>query len=101
MPSPIDYRFYIVERKRVSKNVKLNPKVYVTSLNSVPLPGTTGGKHIIIGGTVATNPESVFLAVFNTQYNITEYIWEEPSDVREIFKGIQYDKLNDQSIGSF
>lgn len=48
------------------------------------------GKRIIIGGTcVAGETKSVYFAVYNTYYNITEMIYEEPADANEVMKGIE------------
>jgi hypothetical protein len=60
--------------------------------------GNTGYRILIAGTTLATapNPEHVFFAVFNTVYNITEYVFQENTNVKEICRSIEIDTNNNQ-----
>lgn len=78
------------ERKRIPKTVVLNPEVYIESAKTF-----TKGYQIAIAGTAASTADRgphVFLAVFNTYYNVTEFLWEDPSEYPEACRGVKFAK---------
>ena len=47
------------------------------------------GKRIFICGT--TDDKGLFFAIFNSVYNLTEYVYEDPSEIEESCKDIHID----------
>jgi len=99
MPSNIDYRYFIKERKKIPKSVQLSPEIFVKSIDVGPLPTLTNtGKRIILCGTTNTTVPTVFIAIFNTLNNMTEYLYQGDSNIQEVCKGIEIDKNNNQIL---
>ena len=109
MPISLDYRYYVKAKSRVPKSVSLLDEIYVKTINytkrlvSCPQDGknneTVVGKRIVIAGTGearGSRPEHIFFAVFNTVLNVTEYLHEESSKVRELSRGLEVDAINEQ-----
>ena len=90
--------YYIKETKKIPKTVKLENEVYVRWANfELPL-GTVVGKRLVIAGTgtaSTANYSRIFFAVFNTYYNMTEFLWEEPYSRPEVCRAVEIAKTSD------
>lgn len=94
----MDYRYLITQQKKIPKTLMLNPEIYIKWISFIDSLGNVGYR-IAIGGTAAptaTTQEHIFFALFNTVYNITEYLYEETSNVPEICRNIEIDENNNQ-----
>ena len=83
----------------IPKTVALQPDIQVKSMDSEALPDSTAkGKRILISGTTVSTPEHAFLCIFNTLYNVTEFLWEQSADdiTRERVKSVEVDANNAQ-----
>ena len=95
----VDSKYTIKEKKKIPKSVILNNNVQVKSWNFEEVYGTTLGKRILIGGTAVNSTHSwIFFALFNTYYNITEMIQEEPFSAKEVLRAMEFDNKNNQFI---
>ena len=81
------------------KTVKLQPHVIVKSLDAEALPGSTvTGKRIVMCGTTDEDTPRIYIAIYNSVYNVTEYVYQEPSDVPEKCRAIEIDPYNGQIL---
>ncbi len=65
------------------------------------MPDTSDkGKRVFIAGTTVSTPEHVFFAIYNTLYNVTEFVWEQPAadTIREISRAVEVDPNNHQVL---
>jgi hypothetical protein len=72
----------------------------VKAIDFEALPGQLSGKRLLIAGTsaaTATKAENIFFAVYNTHYNVTEYIWEDALPGREILRNVEVSPTQSQS----
>lgn len=94
----MDYQYYIESEKRVPKDSKLNNNIIVKSGEAAKTSSSLiNGKRIYICGT--TENSKVFFAIYNTVYNLTEYVYDADADDtdKEVCKDIHVD----ESTGHF
>ena len=91
LPVNQDYKYSVKERKRIPTSKRLGDEMTIKFADF-----ETNGRRIFILGTVETSPSHVFLAIFNTRYNLTEFVWDEESAVNERGRGLEIDTGNDQ-----
>jgi len=73
----VDFQYYTEEKKRIPKNSRLNSDIIVKYTEATRTASSlTHGKRIFICGTTENN--SLFFAIYNTVFNITEYVYEDP-----------------------
>ncbi len=99
--SNLDYKFVVSQQKKIPKTMVLQPELLVKSIDSDSLPGSsTKGKRILLAGTSVSSPPHIFFAIYNTLYNVTEFLWEQSDNDthREIVKAVEIDKNNNQGI---
>lgn len=72
--SGVDYQYYMEEKKKVPKNDQLGESLIVKSVDFTS-NANIHGKRIVICG--ATDKDKLFFAIYNTAYNLTEYLHED------------------------
>ena len=90
--------YYIKEMKLIPKKSTLESLIYVKWVNfELPL-GKVVGKRVVIAGTAKATAgkfSHIFFAVFNTYYNVTEFVWEEPHTSPEICRAVEIAATSD------
>jgi len=77
----VDYQYYVEEKKKVLKSYKLQENLIIKSFDYDNI-----GKRIVICGTTEKN--TLFFAIYNTAYNLIEYLHED-FEPKEICKAIE------------
>ncbi len=94
VPSNIDYRYYVKEQNKIPKTARLRPEIYIKAVDAAKAPA----KRILVCGTTDSATPGFFFAVYNTLYNITEYLLENPSASPEVCRGLKLDPNNNQVL---
>lgn len=94
VPSNINYAYYVMEKKKIPKTVQLMDLLYVKTVDYGPMGAD--GKRIVICGTGIGPPSHIFFAVFNTYFNVTEFLWEAATPNKEISRSLEIDINNGQ-----
>lgn len=89
----LDYKYTVKSRKRMPTSARLSKEIVVKVTD---FGSGSDGKRILVAGTAQTVPAHPFLAIFNTRYNITEFVWDESATIQETLRGIDIDLGNDQ-----
>ena len=96
----MNFQYVVQQKKRIPIASLLLNEIYVKQISFEQPIGTVLGKRIVIAATGTTpsspHPHPV-VGVFNTYYNLTEFLWEEASGVPEVTKGVEVDIINEQS----
>ena len=83
-----------MQKKKIPKTVQLMDLLYIKTVDFGPIG--EGGKRIVICGTGIGPPSHIFFAVFNTYHNVTEFLWEAPTTVKELSRNVEIDVNNEQ-----
>lgn len=90
------------QKNLIAKNPNLEDQIFIKSQEYINSRSDPGGKQIIIAGTTKKtliSPKNhIFFAIFNTRYNVTEFLYNDFTDIDEILRGIQLDKANGHCI---
>lgn len=83
-----------MQTKKIPKSVTLMDQLHIKTVDFGPIGGN--GKRIVICGTGIGPPTHIFFAVFNTYYNVTEFLWETQTSIPEICRSVEIDVNNNQ-----
>jgi len=93
---PTSAPYVVKERKKIPKTIQLESEIYIEFTQSF----TKGFRIAIAGTAVATKDHDshAFLAIYNTYYNTTEFLWEDFSTNKEVCRGIKFAKNSPHGI---